>query len=155
MTSDRMPIPLSARSRVARLFAAALLLSGSYATTGSAQDPLPAPVDSAAEAVKQLELGEQWFRAACFECHATGALANADFRLKWTGRSAYDLFESIRSTMPESDPGSLTQGTYVAVVSYLMKMNGMPVGTSALPADSAGLSIVKLMFAPAASTLRR
>lgn len=153
-----MPIPSAALSRVASLPATVLLLAllgAPFATTGGAQDPMPAPVDSAAEAVKQMELGEQWFRAACYECHATGTLANADFRLKWAGRSAYELFESIRSTMPESDPGSLTQGTYVAVVSYLMKMNGMPVGTSALPADSAGLSIVKLMFAPAASTLRR
>lgn len=150
-----MPIPSPARSRVAPCLATVLLLGAALAAPVSAQVPVPAPVDPAAEAVKQLELGEQWFRAACFECHATGALANADFRLKWTGRSAYDLFESIRSTMPESDPGSLTQGTYVAVVSYLMKMNGMPVGTSALPSDSAGLSIVKLMFAPAASTLRR
>ena len=153
-----MPIPSSALSRVAPLPATVLLLAllgAPFATTAGAQDPVPAPVDSAAEAVKQSELGEQWFRAACFECHATDALANADFRLKWAGRSAYELFESIRSTMPESDPGSLTQGTYVAVVSYLMKLNGMPVGTSALPSDSAGLSTVKLMFAPAVSTLRR
>lgn len=150
-----MPIPPSALSRVAPLLATILLFGAASAAPVSAQAPAPAPVDSAAEAVKQLELGEQWFRAACFECHATGALANADFRLKWTGRSAFELFESIRSTMPESDPGSLTQSTYVAVVSYLMKMNGIPVGTSALPADSAGLSTVKLLFAPAASTLRR
>jgi mono/diheme cytochrome c family protein len=155
MPSDRMPIPLSAHARVAALLATVLLLGAPFARTVGAQNPVPAPLDPAAEAVKQMELGEQWFRAACYECHATGALANADFRLKWAGRSAYELFESIRSTMPESDPGSLTQGTYVAVVSYLMKMNGMPVGTSALPADSAGLSIVKLTFAPAASTLRR
>ena len=57
--------------------------------------------------------------------------------------------------MPEAAPGSLTQGTYIAVVAYLIRTNGMPVGTNALPADSAGLSTIKLTFAPAASTPRR
>ena len=57
--------------------------------------------------------------------------------------------------MPESAPGSLTQGTYIAVVAYLMRTNGMPVGTTALPADSAGLATVRLSFTPASSTLRR
>ena len=135
------------------MVAAALLATATLATTARAQDP--APPDSAAAAAKQIELGEQWFRAACFECHASGGLYNADFRLKWNGRSAFELVETIRSTMPEAAPGSLTQGTYIAVVAYLIRTNGMPVGTNALPADSAGLSTIKLTFAPAASTPRR
>ena len=135
------------------MVAAALLATVALATSARAQDP--APPDAAAAAAKQIELGEQWFRAACFECHASGGLYNADFRLKWNGRSAFELVETIRSTMPEAAPGSLTQGTYIAVVAYLIRTNGMPVGTNALPADSAGLSTIKLTFAPAASTPRR
>lgn len=111
-----------------------------------AQDPVP--VDSTV--AKQLDLGAQWFRASCVECHAT-SLADPDFRLKWSGRTAYDLFETIRSTMPEHDPGSLTLGTYASIVAYLMKLNGMPVGTTALSSDSTALAAVRLTFAPAAS----
>jgi mono/diheme cytochrome c family protein len=147
-----MPIPTLPRFRLAPVLAIALMLTAAHATTARAQDPAPSDPMAAA---KQVELGEQWFRAACFECHATGGLYNADFRLKWNGRSAFDLVESIRSTMPESAPGSLTQGTYVAVVAYLIRTNGMPVATSALPADSAGLATIKLMFTPVASTPRR
>lgn len=148
-----MPNLTLSRRRLASLLTGALLLTASLASSVSAQDPVP--TDSPAAAAKQVELGEQWFRAACFECHATGGLYNADFRLKWNGRSAFDLVESIRSTMPESAPGSLTQGTYVAVVAYLIRTNGMPVGTSALPSDSAGLATIKLTFAPVATTPRR
>lgn len=111
-----------------------------------AQDP--APVDSTV--AKQLDLGAQWFRASCVECHAT-SLADPDFRLKWSGRTAYDLFETIRSTMPEHDPGSLTLGTYASIVAYLMKLNGMPVGTTALSSDSTALAAVRLTFVPAAT----
>ena len=146
-------MPSLPRLRLAKVLAAVLFLTAPLATPASAQDP--AQPDPAAAAAKQVELGEQWFRAACFECHATGGLHNADFRLKWSGRSAFELVESIRSTMPESAPGSLTQGTYIAVVAYLIKTNGMPVGTSALPADSAGLATIRLTFAPASSTLHR
>jgi mono/diheme cytochrome c family protein len=147
-----MPFPTRSRPRPALVLAAALMLTAAFAATARAQVPVaPDPVAAA----NQIELGEQWFRAACLECHATGGLSNSDFRLKWNGRSAFDLMESIRSTMPESAPGSLTQGTYVAVVAYLIRTNGMPVGTNALPADSAGLSTIKLMFAPASSSPRR
>ncbi len=108
--------------------------------------------DSAtAAAARQLDLGEQWYRSACAECHAVKALDNADFRHKWNGQSAFDLFSLIRNTMPESRPGSLTQGTYVAIVVYLMKLNGMPAGSRRLTSDSTALAALRLTF-PAAST---
>lgn len=117
-----------------------------------AQDSTAGP---AAAAAQQVDIGEQWFRASCLECHAVGSLNNADFRLKWNGKSAFELYESIRRTMPEAAPGSLTGPTYVSVVAYLLKQNGMPIGT-ALPSDSAGLSAVRLAFsAAAAATSKR
>ena len=136
-------MPSVSRPRRAALLAAVAILA---AAPLRAQDP--APVDSTV--AKQLDLGAQWFRASCLECHAT-SLADPDFRLKWSGRTAYDLFETIRSTMPEHDPGSLTLGTYASIVAYLMKLNGMPVGTAALSSDSTALAAVRLTFVPAAT----
>jgi mono/diheme cytochrome c family protein len=116
-----------------------------------AQDSTAGP----AAAAQQVDIGEQWFRASCLECHAVGSLSNADFRLKWSGKTAFELYESIRKTMPEEAPGSLTGPTYVSVVAYLLRQNGMPIGT-ALPSDSAGLSAVRLAFsAAAAATSKR
>lgn len=111
-----------------------------------AQVPAISADSAAAAAVRQVAIGEQWFRAACLECHATRGLDNSDFRLKWGGRSALDLFELIRSTMPDGKPGSLTPGTYAAIVSYLMKANGMPVGARRLSTDSAMLVALRLTF---------
>ena len=112
-----------------------------------------APTDSAAAvAARQLELGEQWYNSACLECHSTRALTSPDFRLKWSGRNAFDLFELIRSTMPDSKPGTLTQGTYAAIVAYLMKLNGIAIGTQRLSADSGALAGIRLAFPPAQST---
>jgi cytochrome c5 len=120
------------------------LTCGSAATT-RAQDAVSAD-SAAAAAARQLDVGEQWYRSACAECHAAKALDNADFRHKWNGRSAYDLFSLIRTTMPDSRPGSLTQGTYVAIVAYLIKVNGMPAGVRRLTSDSTALSAMRLSF---------
>lgn len=127
-----------------RLLGAVALLA---AVPLAAQEPTPA--DTAA-VTRQLEAGQQWFSSVCFECHADN-VADADFKAKWNGRTAYDLFDRMRNTMPDSDPGSLTYETYLALTAYLMKLNGMPSGTARLPSDSTALATVKLVFP---STLR-
>ena len=116
-----------------------------------AASTLPAQDSTATAAAQQVDIGEQWYRARCLECHAVGALSNADFRLKWNGKNAFELYEQIRRTMPEEAPGSLTGPTYAAIVAYLIRQNGMPVGT-ALPSDSAGLTAIKLSFAASTSS---
>lgn len=136
-----------------RILVTALLLTGSPALAAAQSSP---SADSLAKAAaRQLDVGEQWFRSACLECHATGNLADADFRLQWRGRSAFELFERIRSTMPASKPGSLTQGTYASIVAYLMKVNGMPVGTQRVSTDSSALASIRLTFPAAAAANHR
>jgi mono/diheme cytochrome c family protein len=76
----------------------------------------------------QAARGEKVFAAQCVTCHARKDLSNPDFKLKWNGRTVFDLFERLQSTMPESDPGSLSDAEYADVVAYLMKLNGMPAG---------------------------
>lgn len=105
-----------------------------------------APADAAALAARQVERGEQWFRAACLECHALGAVSNPDFRLKWGGRSAHDLFDLVARTMPDGNPGSLSRGAYLAITAYLMTLNGMPVAAAPLAADSTTLGGIRLAF---------
>jgi mono/diheme cytochrome c family protein len=148
MPSTCRPVRRSLRRTLRRALVSAL--AWSLATGVQAQTT--ASADSAtAAAARQLDLGEQWYRSACAECHAVKALDNADFRHKWNGRSAFDLFSLVRNTMPESRPGSLTQGTYVAILVYLMKLNGMPAGSRRLTSDSTALAAIRLTF-PASQT---
>lgn len=141
------PFPaLRLRSRALRTASLAALLFIAALPLGAQQ---PAPVDS--NAIKQVDIGGQWFRSACYECHASN-LADPDFKAKWAGKTAFELFERMRATMPDSDPGSLTPETYAALTAYLLKLNGVPSGTM-LSTDSASLAAIKLTFpaAPAAS----
>lgn len=136
-------------SRLVPLAAALVLSLGGVSAARAQATVLPA--DAAA---KQLDVGEQWFRSACIECHAVGALANGDFRLKWGGRSAWELFERIRSTMPETNPGSLTPGTYAAIAAYLIRLNGMSVATRLSASDSSALTKLRLTFPAALAPTR-
>lgn len=133
------------RLRQLRLPLAALLAAGLPSVMRAQAEAVSAD-SAAAAAARQVAVGEQWFRSACLECHAARGLDNADFRLKWAGRSALDLFELIRSTMPDGKAGSLTPGTYAAIVSYLMRANGMPVGARRLSSDSSALMSIRLTF---------
>lgn len=118
--------------------AAALLIA---ALPLAAQEPMP--LDSAA--IKQVVVGGQWFRSQCVECHANN-LSDPDFKAKWAGRTAFELYDRMRNSMPDSDPGSLTPETYVALTAYLLTRNGMPVGTSMISTDSSTLASIKLAF---------
>ena len=116
--------------------------------TSEAQDPVPDdPV------AQQIDIGGQWFRARCVECHEKGDLTNANFQVKWSGQSAFDLYDIIQRTMPENEPGMLTRGTYTAIVAYLMKLNGMPAGTTILSSDTTALRAVQLSFTRAAASI--
>ena len=138
-----MPIrPLPAFRSLSRAAGTAAFLIAAFPL--AAQQAVP-PVPVASAAIKQVDIGGQWFRSRCVECHANN-LSDPDFRSKWNGRNAYELFDRMRNTMPDSDPGGLTPETYVALTAYLLKLNGLPVGTSMLSTDSTALASIKLAF---------
>lgn len=128
---------------------AGILLLPAAPAAAEAQQSLP-PTYSDSQAVR----GRQWFESVCQACHEINDMTSPDFKVKWTGRTAFDLFEIIASTMPEEEPGTLTQRTYVDIVAYLMQLNGIPAGTTALEAEQSKLSSARLTFTPHA-TIRR
>ena len=101
-----------------------------------------APAYSAAQA----DRGQLVYKNECGRCHSEKDHASADFQLNWNGRTARALFEYLKSTMPDDSPGELPEKSYLDVTAYIMKLNGMPAGDSALVADTTVTGKVKLMF---------
>jgi mono/diheme cytochrome c family protein len=71
----------------------------------------------------------------CVECHGDGfiggpapELAGADFTARWEGRSVGDLFDLMRLTMPDNDPGALAREEYADLVAYILAVNKFPTG---------------------------
>ena len=91
---------------------------------------------------------------SCQECHGEtllGAdnapgLAGDEFLGKWNKVSAGDLFDRIQSTMPDTNPGSLTAPQYADVLAYVLRENAFPAGKDELPSDLDILA--KIMLGP-------
>ena len=80
-------------------------------------------------------------------------VTSADFKAKWGGRTAFDLFDQISRTMPEETPGSLPRRAYVDIIAYLMQQNGV-VAAAPLADDDSTLTATVLQFAPPSSDWR-
>lgn len=107
---------------------------------------------------EQAVLGGAIYPSVCGRCHGykldgapddpdmfpTPPIAGAKFLRNWNGRSLAALFEYTRTTMPENNPGFLSDREFIAVVAYMLAMSEMPPGPTALPAEAtvlAGIAI--------------
>lgn len=99
---------------------------------------------------RQAEEGSDLFALACQSCHAPTQHAGPDFRAKWFGRSLGELFGYLRREMPKTDPGTMTDEEYAALVAYLLRINRMPTGQRPLAADSAALHRIRIDSIPSA-----
>lgn len=95
---------------------------------------------------EQAARGRAVFTAVCMECHEVEDLTNADFRLEWNGKSLYALYELVRTTMPDENPGTLPREQYVDVIAYMLKINRLPAGSVEFTGDSASASAVVLQL---------
>jgi len=112
----------------------------------------------------QAERGQAVYPGPCGTCHgrrlngapddpdmqSTPPLARARFLRVWEGRSLATLFEYTRATMPEGNPGSLTDQEFVDVIAYMLSVGGMPTGDDELQPDSQSLARVLIGPQPAA-----
>ena len=102
----------------------------------------------------QAARGRQAYSGACGLCHgrrlngapedpdmrSTPPLARARFVREWDGSSLAALFAYTRLTMPEDNPGSLTDEEYADVIAYMLSVGGMPAGDDELTPDSRSLA---------------
>jgi quinohemoprotein ethanol dehydrogenase len=88
-----------------------------------------------ADSSNQVQRGKAAYVQHCSSCHmadlsgsgeAAPALAGSAFLLRWQGRSASDLFDKTRTTMPTGSPATLTQEQYLDIIAYILQVNEFP-----------------------------
>src|SRR5687767_8610744 len=94
--------------------------------------PASAGVYGEAQAIS----GDSLFRRNCISCHTPQFHADEQFRMNWLGRTVYDLFKLLKTTMPEDNIGGMSDDDYTRVIAYILKLNGFPAGSDSLSADS-------------------
>lgn len=129
-----------ANGRVWAVLAGGALCVSVTGTVAWAQgDSTKAPATPGAYTAEQATRGAEVFRVECSRCHLTKDHSGADFQVAWNGRPVKALFDYLRSTMPDDDPGTLEQDQYLAVTAYILQLNGMPAGDTPITSDTTAL----------------
>jgi alcohol dehydrogenase (cytochrome c) len=115
--------------------AVALAVAGIWASYAVAQTRGGPFTDAQAQA------GQAIYDRSCASCHEAGGetirLIGASFTDAWRTRSTRDLYTRIKTTMPFSNPGSLSDAEAASVVAYILKSNGATAGATDLTPTTA------------------
>jgi quinoprotein glucose dehydrogenase len=133
------PARLLAPALAAVVLAAAVVLSAQSKSVASG-------VYSAAQA----DRGRRLYVRDCAQCHGAtlmgaeggSALMGDPFLAHWAKKSLGELFDLMRTTMPDAAPGSLSDRQYADVLAYLLKENAFPAGSDDLPATLEALNAI-------------
>ncbi len=101
---------------------------------------------------EQATRGQQTYKQACLQCHKVDLLGQADapalagpeFLNRFNGSSVDDIVQTIKASMPQDAPGSLSLAAYVDLVGYLLKSNGSQAGAAELSVDPEVLKQIKV-----------
>ena len=111
---------------------------------------------------EQASRGQAVYPGPCGTCHgrrlngapddpdmvSTPPLARARFLRNWDGRTLATLFEYTRATMPENNPGSLSDQEYIDLIAYMLTVGGTPAGNDELLPDPQRLARVVIEQQP-------
>jgi len=95
----------------------------------------------------QAQAGQAVYNSRCASCHEAGGetikLIGAGFTDSWRTRGTRDLYTRIKTTMPFSNPGSLSDAETAQVVAYILKSNGAAAGAAAFtPATAVAINTI-------------
>ena len=131
------------------LVAAVLLGTAGASMAGRQQTSVWDGVYSTEQAAR----GRRVFEARnCVSCHAedcspgddgTPPIRGAYFMTRWDGQTVGEITAFIFSNMPRTKPRSLTPDEVADVAAYLLQLNGLPPGMTALPADPAAAGRIR------------
>ena len=100
---------------------------------------------------EQAKRGAPLYSQYCASCHGpdlTGgemapALVAGDFTSEWNGLTLGDLFERMRTSMPQNDPGGLSRQQNADILAYMLSSNKFPAGTTELGRDTEVLKQIR------------
>jgi len=140
------------RLRIAVSCLAVLALAAAGGTAVRAQQAAPRSVKDGVYTTAQANQGKKVYDEKCAECHGTMASATPDvapllndhvFRTTWKDRSLGELFDRIRETMPQDEPGTLSPQQLADLIAYILRANALPAGEVALAHDVGTLSQIR------------
>jgi mono/diheme cytochrome c family protein len=116
------------------------------------QGPPTSSVWDGAYTEAQAKRGELLFGRECAKCHGATlsgggdapALSGGTFLSNWGGLTVGDLFERIRTTMPQDDPEKLSSQQYADILAFILSRNDFPAGISEIGTHAEMLKLIQI-----------
>jgi S-disulfanyl-L-cysteine oxidoreductase SoxD len=129
----RLTTNVGSTSLLLMLIALTVFRAQSFAQQSS---PGQATVWDGAYTEDQAKRGGALYSKECSKCHGQSLsdgeeappLAGGVFLANWGGLTVGDLFERMRSSMPQDDPGKLSSQQYADILAFILKGNEFPAG---------------------------
>ena len=102
---------------------------------------------------EQAARGGKLYAEQCAQCHGEGLtgvesappLTGDMFNSNWEGVPLSDLLERIRTSMPQTSPGSLTRAQTADILAHMLKVGGFPSGSMPLDGQPGALTQTKFL----------
>ncbi len=109
----------------------------------------------------QAKRGEPLYAQHCSSCHGPDlaggeqapGLVGGDFAANWHELPLGQLFDRIRMTMPQHDPGSLSRQQVADILAFMLFKQAAPEGTAELPTQSEVLNTITYLATNPAAAL--
>ena len=100
----------------------------------------------------QANRGRPLYNDHCASCHAdtlmggemSPPLVGGDFLSNWNGLTLGELFERIRTTMPQNKVGKLSREVNADITAYILSVNKFPAGKTELPHSTEFLKEIRV-----------
>jgi mono/diheme cytochrome c family protein len=100
----------------------------------------------------QADRGRPLYNQHCASCHAdtlmggemSPPLVGGEFLSNWNGLTLGDLFERIRTTMPQNNPGKLSREVNADITAYILSVNKFPAGKTEMPHSAEFLKDIRI-----------
>lgn len=129
-----------------------LFAAATFATLGNAKVQAQAKTQwDGVYTEDQAKRGEPLYAEKCSSCHGPDmnggemapGLTGGEFQANWNDLSLGDLFERMRISMPQNNPGSLSRQQNADILAAMLKKGNYPAGKAELPTQTEMLNTVK------------
>lgn len=131
---------VTTRIVVGLVFVVSIVAAGGSVSQGQT----PASVNRGVYTAAQAGRGGKVFADKCTACHDTSRFTGSDFVRTWSGKPLHALYDHVKTTMPEDNPGSLQPQQYADVLAYFLQLNAYPTGADELKGTDEAMKAVQM-----------